>query len=88
MIENANTFYKINSACQGYSIHYVIFTGIFSGTLVELYGCRVVGLVGCFMISAGYILSAFVQDIRLMYFTYSVLPGKDLADKHDTILTT
>ena len=51
-------------------------SGFFGGSLVELYGCRIVAMTGSLIAALGYAISAFVSSIQVLYFTYSFLTGE------------
>ncbi|CAD5125042.1 DgyrCDS13287 [Dimorphilus gyrociliatus] len=50
-------------------------SGAFTGNFIDRYGCRKVVIVGSLMISTGYLLSAFVRNVNIQYFSLGILAG-------------
>ena len=50
--------------------------GLISSSPIELYGCRVVTLVGSVVVASGIALSAFANSVGYLYVTYGGICGK------------
>ena len=46
-----------------------------SGFLANIFGCRMVALVGVLIASAGLLMSSFAQSVQTLYFTYGLMYG-------------
>ncbi|CAH1782386.1 unnamed protein product [Owenia fusiformis] len=51
------------------------FTGIVVGPLMKRFGCRAVTFAGSVLSTIGFLTSALVNNIYILYFTYGVLSG-------------
>ena len=59
-------------------LHLTSFSGFIAGALVELYGNRVVPAVGTVLATLGFVLTAVAQNVGTLFFTYSILTGKEI----------
>lgn len=55
-----------------------LLTGTIMSALVDRYGCRSMTILGGIIAGSGFIISAFVDDINVMYLTFGVLAGLGL----------
>lgn len=51
------------------------FFGIILSVVIQYYGCRVLGIIGSLIWTFGFVSSAFVTNITVLYFTYGLLGG-------------
>lgn len=52
------------------------------------YGCRLMTIVGGLISTTGFVLSAYVRDIRLMYVTFGVMTGLGLGLCYVTLVVS
>ena len=56
--------------------NYMIFSvGVLFGALIDLYGCRTVSIFGVMLLVAGMFLTAFVNNIYMLFLTFGILSG-------------
>lgn len=63
-----------------------LLTGTVMSALVDRYGCRMMTIIGGLISTLGFVISAFVGDIRIMYMTFGVMTGLGLGVCYVTIV--
>ena len=52
-----------------------LFTGPFTGALINLWGCRVVGVLGGFLSSVGIVMSLASRNVYYVCLTFGAITG-------------
>lgn len=55
-----------------------LLTGTIMSALVDRYGCRSMTILGGIIAASGFVISAFVDSINVMYLTFGILAGLGL----------
>ncbi|XP_065222500.1 uncharacterized protein LOC135847046 [Planococcus citri] len=56
-----------------------LLSGPFASYLTDRYGCRKVSIVGGMLAALGFIISAFIESIEMLYLTFGILSGFGLS---------
>lgn len=71
------TFIGINFICRPIYIAYFCFVvGFLIGPQLKKYGSKPIAIGGAILSAVGFVISMFVTNLRIMYFTYAFLSGK------------
>jgi MFS family permease len=53
-----------------------VFAGVFAGSLCDMFGCRVVALLGNAIAAVGLIIAAFATNYTVVFIAYGIMTGE------------